>query len=252
MRQLLPSTSDVIDVEALYVTADRAAPAERPWVIVNMIASADGATSVGGLSGPLGGPADKVVFTAVRGAADWILVGAGTARAENYGPVRPSASTRDRRVSRGQAPAPRVAVVTSSGDLDPLSRLFAESDAASRPLIFTGTACPADRRRSLDAIADVVDVGNAAHDRVDLAAALSVLRGYGAGVVVCEGGPSLNGQLIEAGLVDEWCLTLSPTLAGGSSSRPAVGAEPRAGAARLRLVHLLEDDGLCFTRYVRV
>ena len=94
-------------------------PAERAWVIVTMIASIDGATAVDGVSGPLGHPTDKAVLGLARAAADVILVGAATVRAEGYGPPRPP--TQLVVVSRGQgeglgdlAAAPNTSIVTPS------------------------------------------------------------------------------------------------------------------------------------------
>src|SRR5688572_14206623 len=109
--------------------------------MVNMISSADGATAVEGLSGGLGGPADQKVFGAVRAVADVIVAGAGTVRAERYGPPRPSGARRTAREGRGQAPAPRLAVVSRSLDLDLDSPAFTES----RAVVVTCAAAPAAR-----------------------------------------------------------------------------------------------------------
>jgi riboflavin biosynthesis pyrimidine reductase len=230
VRQLVPRFVDVVDVAEVVAAEARVPTGDRPWVVVNMIATVDGGTAVGGVSGPLGGPADKAVFAALRGVADIVLVAAGTARAEDYRPARARADG---------SPGPRIAVVTRSGALDPASRLF----QAGAPLVITCAACPPDRRAALEAVAEVVVAGD---DDVDLEAALRALP---AAVVLCEGGPTLNGQLVAAGLVDEWCLTLSPLLAGGGSKRVAVG--PDAAPLGLRLDRLLEDGGFAFLRYVR-
>jgi riboflavin biosynthesis pyrimidine reductase len=230
VRQLLPEPTDDVDVLALVAGEPRPPRDDRPWVLVNMISTADGAIAVNGVSGPLGGPADKKVFAALRAAADVVLVAAGTARAEDYGPAR----------SRPDgSPGPRIAVVTRSGDLDPSARLF----SGGSPIVITCAACPADRRATLEAVAEVVVVGDA---DVDLGAAVRALP---AGVVLCEGGPTLNGHLLAAGLVDEWRLTVSPQLAGGTSKRAAVG--PDTAPAAMVLDRLLEEDGLLFLRYVR-
>ncbi len=246
MRQLLPTPADV-DPVTTYLGADRPAPAERPWVAVGMIQSLDGATAVGGRSGALGGPADKAVFRAVRAIADVVLVAAGTARAENYGPVRLADHVREARIAAGRGDRPpRLAVVTASLDLDPASRLFADGPAGVRPLVLTTTDADPDRRTGLEDVAEVRAVGQG---RVDLASALAGLRADGAGVVVCEGGPSLNGALVDAGLVDEWCVSIAPVVAGGDSRRIVHGARP--DAADVELVSLLEGDGLLFGRWVR-
>jgi len=220
VRLLFPNPADDVDVAALYRDAERP---RSPWVLVNMISTVDGATAVGGKSGGLGGPADKKVFAAVRSVADVILVGAGTVRAENYGPDR------------------RLAIVTASLDLEPDARVFA---GEVPPTVLTSSDADPARRAALAGVANIVDVNEGR--RVDLRAALAHFEG----VVVCEGGPSLNGQLVADDLVDELCLSLSPLLAAGDSPRVAHGPgadEPRP----LQLAHALEEDGLLFLRYVR-
>lgn len=242
MRQVLPEDIDDVDPAELYARDQREGGAGRPWVMVNMIASIDGATVVDGVSGPLGGPADKRVFAAIRGVADAILVGAGTVRAERYGPPRP----------RGDGTRPRLAVVTATGQLDPSLPLFASAPPGEPPpLVLTCAACPPERRAALSTVAEVEVVGE---ELVDVGLAIGALQARGFEVVLAEGGPSLNGQLIAAGLVDEWCAAISPTLVGGASPRPAIGPPPGGTAVRLRLDRLLLDDdsGLCFARYVRL
>jgi len=98
VRQLLPTPGDV-DPVAAYLAAARPAPADRPWVAMSMVSSLDGATAVGGRSGPLGGEPDREVFRAVRAIADVVLVAAGTLRVEGYGPVRLSDAARSARVA---------------------------------------------------------------------------------------------------------------------------------------------------------
>jgi riboflavin biosynthesis pyrimidine reductase len=66
--------------------------------------------------------------------------------------------------------------------------------------------------------------------------------------VLAEGGPSLNGQLAAAGLLDELCLTLSPLVVGGDATRILSRTGPTAGP-RWRLCSLCEADGFLFLRY---
>ena len=105
----------------------REAPEGRPWVIVDMMSSVDGATAVAGRSGGLGGPGDKAVFRALRAVPDVILVGAATARVERYGPVRLDDEVRARRVARGQSSLPRLALVSGRLDLDPDAAMFTDA-----------------------------------------------------------------------------------------------------------------------------
>jgi len=246
MRRIWPDPAPVDDVVALVASPARPAPPERPWVLVNMIASLDGAVTVDGRSGGLGRPADRAVLAALRGVADVVLAGAGTVRTEGYGPPRPSDAVRAARRTRGQADAPRLAVVSRSLVLDPDAPLF--RDAEAPPYVLTCEAAPTERRRRLEGVAEVVVVGDAS---VDLAAALAVLREAGTEVVCCEGGPRLNGDLVTADLVDEWDLTISPLLVGGGDAgRAAAGAAPARPRAA-ELAWLLEGDGLLFGRWVR-
>jgi riboflavin-specific deaminase-like protein len=245
VRQVLPVPVDDVDPLDVYGAPSRPAPAGRPWVLVNMIESVDGATALAGRSGALGGPADKRVFAAVRSVADAVLVAAGTVRIEGYGPARPTAAVRERRAARGQAPVPTIAVVSRKLDLDPTTSLFTEAEV--RTVVLTSESADADRRRALEAVADVEVCGA---DSVEVPAALAVLQDRGAGVVLAEGGPSLNGQLVVAGVVDELCLTVSPLLAAGESARIAHGGDPSEPLA-LGLAHVLEEDGLLFLRYER-
>jgi riboflavin biosynthesis pyrimidine reductase len=211
-------SADVVDLEQAYTpTPTSPRPDGRSWVLLNMIASLDGATVIDGRSGGLGGPADRTIFALLRTMADVILVGASTVRAEGYGPPKKS----------GQ----RVAVVSRSGRLDWSSALFT-SGAGVAVLPIDGPDVPAPAIRAGDG-------------SVDLAAALPQLEGR---IVLCEGGPTLNGQLLVAGLVDELCLTVAPVLVGGGAKRIVAGPE---APTEMRLVHVLEDDGFLFYRYVR-
>jgi riboflavin biosynthesis pyrimidine reductase len=226
---------------------ERAAGAvERPHLVLNMVSSTDGAISLDGLSGGLSGSADKEVFFYLRSIADVILVGASTAREENYGQPKLSDELRAQRISRGQSPLPRIAVVTRSMRIDWSSRLFADPDSpAGLPLVICPANTPPGLRTPAAGIAQLVAVGE---DGVDLTAALGELRGLGARLVLCEGGPSLNGQLLSAGLVDELCLTLSPVLVGGRGPRISGWDDPQP-ALGLELVAACETEGVLMLRY---
>jgi len=245
VRQLLPEPDPAIDLYARHAAVARPAPPDRPWVLLNMVTSADGATAVDGVSGSLGGEADRVVFSAIRAVADVIVAAAGTVRADGYGPPRTSARRRAERESRGQTPYPRLAVVSRTLELDPAAPLFTE--APERTIVFTTAAADPARAAALAEVADVVATGD--DPSVAPADVLAHLHGLGARTVLVEGGPGLNGAFLDADLVDELDVTIGPALVGGSSPRLATGA---AEAVRpLRLAHLWEDDGVLLARYVR-
>jgi riboflavin biosynthesis pyrimidine reductase len=183
MRRLLPSPGEIDPVDA-YGRLRRLGP-DRPGLRLNMIASVDGAASLAGRTGTLGGQADKALFVVLRSLADVILVGAGTMRAEGYGPVRLDEEARVRRLEWGLAAVPPIAVVTRNCRLDWASPFFA--DAEQRPLVVTVGAAPAvDRERAAE-VADVVEAGDT---EVDLSKALGSLAGLGYDNVLAEGGPS--------------------------------------------------------------
>lgn len=243
MHRILPAPPEEIDTDDAY-SAVRLPVGDRPWVLVNMIESADGAIEVGGISGPLGSAGDKDVFSTLRTVPDVILVGAGTAIAEDYGPASTSVSTRTRRLGQGAWPTARVAVVSNSLSFDLESRLFASGGV--RPIVLTSHASDPDRRAEVETAADVITVGE---ERVDLSAGLIELAAIGARVVLSEGGPSLNAELFASDLVDELCVSLAPMVVGGPSRRILHGPEV-AGTANLALAHVLTEDHYLFLRYL--
>lgn len=243
MHRILPAPTIEIDTDDAYRGA-RPPVGDRPWVMVNMIESADGAIEVGGVSGPLGSAGDKDVFSTMRVIPDVILVGAGTVIAEDYGPPSTSVATRSRRLDHGASATARIAVVSNSLSFDLDSRLFA--DGGHRPIVLTSESSDEDRRAEVEEHAEVIVAGD---ERVDLTGGLRALGKIGARVVLSEGGPSLNAQLFADALVDELCVTVAPVVVGGGSRRILAGPEV-PGTAELALVHVLTEDHYLFLRYL--
>ena len=67
-----------------------------------------------GLSGTLSDPEDRRIFHMQRAGCDAVLVGAGTVRAENYGPIEVKPEWAG---YRGDRPAPQLIIVSSSGNV---------------------------------------------------------------------------------------------------------------------------------------
>lgn len=218
----------------------------RPWVRSNFVSSIDGAATVDGKSAGLGSDADHRVFGILRELADTVVVGAGTARTENYGGVVLDAAARQRRIDRGMSECPPIVVVSRSADLNPRSRLF--TDTAVPPIVVTGTSADNRRVRTLESAgADVVRAGTTG---VSAAALLEVLGDRGLRRVLCEGGPHLFGNLCADDAVDELCTTISPVLVGGLAGR--IMATPTSRPMSMTMGHVLtEDDGTLFFRWVR-
>jgi riboflavin biosynthesis pyrimidine reductase len=235
---LFPDTGAVDDLLGLVLGSDRLALG-RPWVMMNMIASIDGATTVAGRSRGLGDDDDMAMFKALRAVPDVILVGAATARADDYGPIRLDAERIQRRRAFGKEDLPRLAVLSGHLDLDPGARLFSNPELP--PIILTGSDADSDRLDAIESVAEVVVLE-------DLNVQ-SVLRHFKSGVILCEGGPGLNAQLAAAEAIDELNLTVAPLIVGGRSKRILQGALAES-PMQMGLDRILAGDRSLFFRYL--
>jgi riboflavin biosynthesis pyrimidine reductase len=231
-----PDAASDLDDDALVAVL------REPVLRVNFVSSVDGAATRDGLSGGLGDAADRRYFELLRRVADVVLVGAGTVRAEGYGPMRVSDASVAWREAHGLTPHPVFAIVSGSLDLDPASRIFTE--APIRPIVVT---TPGRDVAPFAEIADVVETG--VGERIDAAAAIEALRARGLTRILCEGGPHLFGSLLAADVVDELCVTLEPSLEAGESRRIAAGILPTPRG--LELVHVLRSGSTLLLRYAR-
>jgi riboflavin biosynthesis pyrimidine reductase len=218
------------------------------WVRANFITSLDGAATVDGKSGELGGPGDRALFRLMRELADVVVVGAGTVRTENYAGAQLGVAQRQARQARGQAEIPPIAIITRSGHLDRDSKVFTQTEVP--PLILTCTDAVAETRDLLHGLAEVVDCSAADPASVDTATILTKLADRALTRVLTEGGPSLLGAFVENELLDELCLTIAPAVVAGEGGRIATATG--AVQTRLRRAHVLGDDsGYLYSRYVR-
>ena len=241
MRLLYPHYEDVVDPAEIY--ADLPSAVGRPSVRLNMIVSADGGTSWNGVSGGLGGPADKALFGIMRTLPDLVLVASGTMRAEHYGPAVLPDNARAAREARGQRPVPPIAVVSRRCEFDWDDAFF--TAATERPYIVTVSSADATNVARAREVAEVIVAGD---DDVDLTVAVTELGQRGVAHILAEGGPTLNGELARAGLLDELCVSLAPLLASGDAKRIIAGSALDQ-LERVRLRSILEDDDYLFLRY---
>lgn len=223
LRRLLPEAGTV-DARSLYADAGWAerAPAHRPYVVLNMIQSADGHATRDGVSGGLATDrADRTVFLALRERVDAVLAGTGTIAAEGYGRLIPQPERRSRRAAAGLAPDPLAVILTRSGRLPDAPLL---TDPEQPRAVYTG-------------------------DDADPVGAMGDLRAtHGIRSLLCEGGPHLNRGLLAAGVVDELLLSLSPVLVGGAGMS-AVAGEALPDRVDAELASLCEHAGTLFLRY---
>lgn len=236
--------------------------ADRPTAIVNFVSTLDGVISYNTPEAAGGGEIsghfepDRFVMGLLRALADVVLVGAGTLRADpagvwTSGSIYPggAAEFAALRHRLGLAPTPITAVVTGTGAVD--LRHPGLADPAVRVIVITTDVGEAALRRR--AVPDHVAIrsmgGRVIADRI-----VRSLGSDGAELVLCEGGPHLLGQLLEARTVDEMFLTLAPQLAGRSSSTPRLSlvegtAFTVADAPWARLVDLRRAGDHLFARY---
>jgi riboflavin biosynthesis pyrimidine reductase len=198
----------------------------EPVVYANFVGSIDGIVAIGGLgpsSSVISGrdPGDRFVMALLRAAADVVVVGAGTFR-DHGGPWTAAASFPDaapafadlRRRER-RSPEPALAVVTASGAVGPK-----DGGSLDGVLVLT-TAEGSDALEGSGA--DVVVLGG--RDDVDGARIVEALRDRGFRRVLTEGGPRLMAELMQARVVQELFLTVSPVFAGQGDrphDRPAL------------------------------
>lgn len=215
------------------------APADRPYVVLNMVATLDGKAAVDGTTRGLGGEADRELFHGLRSQSDAILVGAGTAREERYGRAVKDPKRRALRERDGLEPEPVMVIVSSRLDLPGDLPLLQEADA--RVVIATS----ADH--DLEGVkADVTYIR--AGD--DLPVLLGRLREeHGVRSVLCEGGPTLNAHMMAAGLADELFMSIDPMIVGGRDAMTIVAGRPLHQPLRAELISLLQSDEGLFGRW---
>jgi riboflavin biosynthesis pyrimidine reductase len=211
--------------DALQAFYDGGLGFDGPCVYANFVETLDGVVSIPTLERSNALVADesdddRFLMGILRALADVVLVGTGTLLASPKGRWRPEGvypQGKDAfaalRAQLGKAERPAVAIVTSGASLDVTHAVLAEGAT-----VLTTARGAAQLEGS---VPDVVAVNDG--DRVDMAAALDVLRARGHEHVLVEAGPTTFGALLAAGLVDELFLTVSPVLAGRLESRRRLG-----------------------------
>ncbi|WP_433531504.1 dihydrofolate reductase family protein [Micromonospora sp. CA-263727] len=225
----------------------------EPDIRLVVVASIDGLAAVEGASGTLTSPGDQRVYQLIKRDADLLLLGAGTARAESYGPTLLSAPEVARRRSNGLQPYPTIAVITRSLDLDPTGPLFqqhAGRHVPPRPILITPATAVPTGNPEIAKHADILVCGDL---DVDLRHTIQQLHALGHSRIVCEGGASIAGQMARAGLLNEVCMTIAPQLLAVSGPRITAGPEALPASGDWRLTRsLLDEQGNLFLRYARL
>jgi riboflavin biosynthesis pyrimidine reductase len=240
VRRLLPDAAETsVDEQLAQLDFVSQAHEERPYLYTNFVVSLDGRATLGGRSGPLGSETDTAILVGLRLLADAVLIGAGTMRTERYGRVVGDPDKRAVREQRGLADDPLMVLVSNSLELPWDAELF--TCGHGRVLIFTAG------ERDVPQTATPVEIERH-RGSVDLTEAMRFLRRErDVRALLCEGGPHVHAQLIEAGLADELFVTHAPKLAGGEGPHLVDGLPERERT--LELAWLLEENGELYARY---
>ncbi|HYH58476.1 MAG TPA: dihydrofolate reductase family protein [Thermoleophilaceae bacterium] len=240
-RQLLPGPGELPDAAAVVedLTLGDLAREDRPYLVLNMVTTADGRATIRGRSGPIGNAADQDLFHALRTRVDAVMVGAGTLRAERYGRLVRKPERRAARLHAGLAPDPLAVIV--SGRLDLPEDLPLLHEPEQEVLVATFSDGELEGAASIEYL-------RADEGPVDVSRLLAELRARGIRSVLCEGGPTLNAELLRVGGVDEIFLCLAPKLAGEPDA-PTMVSGVLLETTELELVWLLENESHLFARY---
>lgn len=207
----------------------------------NMVMSVDGALSgTTGSSRDVSNRSDMRVLSVIRSLADAVIVGASTVRAEHLTRLSPKPHHTHQRASRGQAGVPTLAIVSASGRVD-WQRL--DERGTSPVILFTSATDPAvlaDAR----AHADEVVRGDTSPAAVAVAL---ISRGHRR--LVCEGGPTLLGQWVASGWIDEMCVTVTPRLIGDPDAPRLLGSTHLLQSRKLELRSVLTDSTTFMYRF---
>lgn len=243
LRRLYPEPGEVTVEEAVAgLTLGAQAPEGRPYVVDNMVATVDGRAAIDGRAGPIGEDYDRALFMRLRTQADCVMAGAGTLRAERYGHLVRTPELRAAREAEGLAPEPLACVLTRSLQLPWDTSLW--TDPGSHVALYTSSP------HNPPPCAATVTVHRMAEAELTIDRVLRSLRAdHDVRSVLCEGGPTVNRELLGAGTLDELFLALEPKLAGGGDAPTIVGPPPLPTPRRLELVSVLEGDGELFLRY---
>jgi riboflavin biosynthesis pyrimidine reductase len=220
VERLYPTPNLPVDVDDRDALLELYRVPRPQWLRLNLIATVTGgASGSDGTSETLTNPVDRRILGVIRELADIVLIGAQSLRAEEY--VQPRRS--------------RLAVVTASGNLGGHRIAAPEGD---RPIVLCP---PAARARVLETlpIAEVIELQPEADGTIAATTMIEALRAAGFASIICEGGPSLAAQMLDAGLVDEFCLSTSPLVGGLPLPVTGSAAIAQHGAT---LTQLLRDD----------
>ena len=236
--RLLPEAASDLSAADVAAAVPGEPPEDRPFLLVNMIATADGRATISGRTAPIANRADYELFHALRTRVDAVMVGAETVRVEGYGRMVPDPENRAARERAGLDAHPYAVLVTRTARLSPGVGLLAAPE--NRVVVLTPSpdaTLPPTEAPITYVRAELEDGVRRLRTELDIRS------------VLCEGGPAILGALLRAGLVDELHLVIAPKLAGGEHPLTVVSGPELDPPRDLTLLAAHESGGYLFLRY---
>lgn len=225
------------------------APADRPYVITNMVMSLDGKIVLEGTEQGIGSKVDQRLMRELRVHADMILNGATTLRASGASPRLGDPALEALREARGKPRYATSAVISRSGAL-PLERIFFTADDFDA-VVYLAHDAP---HGTVDRVAATGRAVVVLPPEEPLRWMLAHMRHeFGCELLLVEGGAETNAGLLAIGAVDECFTTIGPVIVGGREGKTAVTGEPytRETAPRLAVLGAVpnEETGEVYLRH---
>lgn len=225
-------------------------PADRPYVLMNMVSSVDGKVVIEGTEQGLGSKVDQRLMRELRVNADMVINGASTLRASGSSPRLGDEALEALRAARGKPRFPLGATISRSGEL-PLDKIFFTA-RDFETIVYLSESTPEERRAAVAAtgrrVVELPTGEEVAHMLRHMRAELGVE------VLLVEGGPTLNAELFVLDAVDEFFLTIGPEIVGGRDTITAVEGKVRFTRETVRRLDLVsavpnEETSEVYLRY---
>lgn len=237
-----------VDFEEVYGRLSFPAGAgDRPYTWVNMIVSLDGKAVFGppGSTWSIGSARDHQIFKELRRRADAVMTGAGVMLADDIPYPRIDEEEAARREAQGLRRTPLWIIVSGRAQLPPSLQVF--RGGRENVLVIVTESAPLEQRRMLEAHAQVLVMGGASLDMQEVG---RVLRGrYEVRRLYSIGGPTLNGAMAAAGVLDELFFTLAPKIHGGKGMATMVEGPAPDQLADAELLSVYQEGDELFLRY---
>lgn len=227
---------------ALYDDIEFGSHPDRPYTLINMVATVDGkAVDPADHQAPGGGPEDRAAMLALRAHADALLYGATTGKDVPPEEFLDSGFQAARKAA-GRDPLMKFVLLSHGGRLSDKDKIFGNPDFT--PIVYVPEGVEPELSN-----ADVRHAGSGGE--LDVVAIMCELKERdGVEVALLEGGPTTNEPFLRAGLADEFFLTVAPKILGGKAILTAVEGEALPpGRGKLELVSVEPGGDAAFLRY---